>query len=133
VLENEIKYEGERQARAIRDTADLEAGKLLAEAEGQATRIRGEGEKLAAPSYNVFKQDPELAKFLLKLNGLELFLKERTTLILDPNTSPLELLNGTPTLETPNPRIVLPEKDSEGKPTEPAGKSAPVGQIPRNP
>ena len=38
-------------------------------------------------------QEPELANFLLRLTGLELFLKEKTTLILDQHTSPLDLMN----------------------------------------
>ena len=37
-------------------------------------------------------QEPELANFLLRLTGLENFLGARTTLILDQNTSPLDLL-----------------------------------------
>ena len=50
------------------------------------------GEKEAAKHYAVFEQNPELANFLLKLNGLELFLKDRTTLILDQGTPPIDLL-----------------------------------------
>jgi hypothetical protein len=38
-------------------------------------------------------QEPELASFLLRLTGLEMFLRERTTLILDQSTPPLDLLN----------------------------------------
>ena len=92
VLVSQIKGDGERQASEIKSRADFESAKLLAEADAQATKIQGEGEKLAARSFEVFKQDPDLAIFLLKLKALEQFLQNRTTLILDENTAPLELL-----------------------------------------
>ena len=129
VRENEIKYEGERQARAIRDAADLESAKLITEAEAQATRIRGEGEKNAAASLTVFQQNPALAEFLFKLNGLELFLKERTTLILDPNTPPLDLLKGLPVLELPPTKIVTPAPEPGLKTVDPGAKSVPAGKT----
>jgi membrane protease subunit HflC len=92
VLVNRIQNEGEREAASIRSAADLESAKLLAEAEADATRIRGLGDLEAAKSYEVFKQEPALANFLLQLSGLENFLKERATLILDLETAPLNLL-----------------------------------------
>jgi membrane protease subunit HflC len=92
VLVSRIKFEGERQASDIRSQADLESAKLLAEADAQATKILGEGEKKAAESFQVFKQEPDLAIFLLKLKALEQFLQNKTTLILDQGTSPLDLL-----------------------------------------
>ncbi|HEY2951047.1 MAG TPA: protease modulator HflC [Verrucomicrobiae bacterium] len=91
---SKIQGESESQAILIRSAADLESAKLLNDAEAQALRIQGEGDREAANSYQVFKQDPELAIFLLKLKALEQFLKERTTLILDRSTVPIDLLNG---------------------------------------
>ena len=87
-----IKADGERQASDIRERANYESSKLLTDAEAQAQKILGEGEKEAARSFEVFKQEPNLAIFLLKLKALEQFLQNRTTLILDQNTSPLDLL-----------------------------------------
>jgi modulator of FtsH protease HflC len=92
VLVSRIQNEAESQASGIRSAADLESAKLLAEAEADATRIRGLGDLEAAKSYEVFKQEPALANFLLQLTGLENFLKERATLVLDLDTSPLNLL-----------------------------------------
>jgi len=91
VLVSQIKGEGERQASEIKSRADFESAKLLAEADAQATKTQGEGEKVAARSFETFKQEPELAIFLLKLKALEQFLQNRTTLILDDSTSPLDL------------------------------------------
>jgi len=90
--EKAINAEAENAASVIRSGANLASAKILAEADGQATRIRGMGESEAAKSFEVFQKNPELAKFLLDLNGLELFLKDRTTLILDEGTPPLNLL-----------------------------------------
>ncbi len=97
VLISEIQSEGERRAAEIRSGADLESARILNDAEAQATRIRSEGQKAAAESFKVFEQNPELANFILKLNALEAFLKERSTLILDASTSPLDLLRAAPT------------------------------------
>lgn len=92
VLVSQIKGEGERQASELKSRADYESAKLLAEADAQATKTIGEGEKIAARSFETFKQEPDLAIFLLKLKALEQFLQNRTTLILDDTTSPLDLM-----------------------------------------
>ncbi len=92
VLVSTIEGEATTQSSAIRTRADTESAKLLAEAEAQATKTLGEGEREAAKSFDVFKQEPDLAIYLLKLKALEQFLQNRTTLILDDSTSPLELL-----------------------------------------
>jgi membrane protease subunit HflC len=94
--EDAIKFEGERMAENIRSGANLASAKILAQADSEATRIRSLGELEAAKSFEVFRQNPELASFLLKLTGLELFLKERTTLILDEGTPPLDLFKAQP-------------------------------------
>jgi membrane protease subunit HflC len=88
---SQIQGEGTTQSSGIRTRADYESSKLLAEADAQATRVLGEGEKEAARSFEVFKQEPELAIFLLKLKALDQFLQSRSTLILDENTAPLDL------------------------------------------
>lgn len=93
---SQIQGEGTTQSSAIRTRADLESAKLLAEADAQATRTLGEGEKESAQSFQVFKQEPELAIFLLKLKALDQFLQSRSTLILDDNTPPLDLLKAQP-------------------------------------
>ena len=91
-----IEAEGQREASDIRSAANTASQKLLAEADAEAIKIRGEGDKLAAASLQIFEQEPELGKFLVQLRALEDFLKDRTTLILDTQTFPLNLLNGSP-------------------------------------
>jgi membrane protease subunit HflC len=87
-----IEAEGERQATEIKAKADLEANKILAQARAEAIQISGEAEAQAAKYYEVFKQNPELANFLFQRKALEGLLKENSTLILDPNTPPFNLL-----------------------------------------
>ncbi len=86
--------EGEAQAIKIRSEADRERTDLLANAGRQANSILGGAEAKATESYKVLNQEPEFAEFLLKLRGLEQF-KDRTTLILDAQTPPLDLLRGS--------------------------------------
>jgi membrane protease subunit HflC len=93
VLVSAIEGAGEERASEIRARANRDAAKIVSDAEAQALRIRGEAESKAAESMQIMNQEPELAKFLLHLTGLENFLRDRTTLILDENTPPLNLLN----------------------------------------
>lgn len=97
VLISKSQYEGEAEAQKIRSEADRQAAELLATAEGQATQIRGQGEAEAAKSLEVFKQNPELANFIFRLNALEGSLKERSVLIFDQHTPPFDLFRGVST------------------------------------
>ena len=84
--------EGDSEASKIRAVADRERAEKLAGAESEAKRIRGTADAAAAGFYEIFNQEPDLAVFLLKLNAAEQSLKERATLILDPRTSPFDVL-----------------------------------------
>jgi len=95
-LAKRIESEGAADASRIRAQADSEAAKILAEADARATGIRSQGEAEALKYYQVFEQSPELAKFLQTWNALEAILKERATVILDPNTPPWNLLQELP-------------------------------------
>jgi modulator of FtsH protease HflC len=94
VLASKSQFEGEARAQEIRSEADRRAAELLANAEGQATEIRGKGEAAAAKSLLVFKQNPELAAFVFRLNALEASLKDRSVLIFDQQTPPFDLFRG---------------------------------------
>jgi modulator of FtsH protease HflC len=96
LLETRIRNEAEQEASNIKSKADAESSRVLNEAEAKAKRIISDGEREASQYFEVFKQEPALASFLLKLSGLEAFLKEKTTLVLDLDSSPLELLKGVP-------------------------------------
>lgn len=103
-LVTRYQSEGNRAASIIKSTADGDATEIIATAKAEAIRITGEAEKKAAEHYAEFEKNPELAIFLLQLKALEQSLKERTSLILDQQTPPFNMLNGvaTPGASTPS-------------------------------
>ena len=93
--------EGNREAREIRIKADRDRTQSLAAAEAQAKEIRAKGDAEAAQYYAIFRENPELAEFLRKLDALREVMKGRTTLLLDTNTAPFYLLKpGAENLKT---------------------------------
>lgn len=84
--------EGNSEARKIRIEADSASTIRLADAEAKAKEIRAEGDVEAAKSYEIFQKNPELAKFLRKLDSLREIMRGRTTMVIDTNTAPFDLL-----------------------------------------
>ena len=89
---DKLKAEGDGRAIDIRSEADSDRIKTLAQAEARVIELRGSAEAEAAKYYEIMEKNPELAIFLQKLNTLEQTLKERSTLILDGQTPPFDLL-----------------------------------------
>ncbi len=91
-----LRYQGEGEAKSIeiRAEADRQRREILAEAEAKADIMMGEAEAEANKYYREFEKSPELAVFLLQLEALLAGTEEKTTLILDPNTKPFNLLRG---------------------------------------
>ena len=86
--------EGDREGKNIKAKADAAAHAIVAGANAEREKIIGKAEQEAAKYYAVFEQKPELAKFLFDLKAVEQSLKERSSLILGPQTPPFNLLNG---------------------------------------
>ena len=86
------RWEGKRDAQKIRSEADLETSRIIAEAEAEGKSIRADADRIAAEYYAAFQKNPELAAYLLKLEALRKTLSKNTTLILDTNTPPYDLL-----------------------------------------
>lgn len=103
-LVKQLRGEGEGLARTIRADADRQREHILANAERESIIIKGQADARAAESLKVFEQQPELARFLLKLEALQQSLKDRATLILDPQTPPFDLLKGDTGLPTESKR-----------------------------
>jgi len=99
-LVKQFKGEGDAEAIRIRSEADRERQRILDEAEAQATVMKGQAEAEAAKYLETFKQDPEFAIFLLKLNAVEQSLKERTTLLLDSRVPPFDMFAGESAIPT---------------------------------
>lgn len=93
-LISKTQAEGEAEASRIRSAADSKSVITLASANSDALRIKGEAQAKAAEYFKIFEQNPELAKFLLSLNALELSIKDRTTLIFDQHSQPFNLFQG---------------------------------------
>ena len=86
------KSQGEVMAKEIMTKADNERMNILTQAEAQAKKTRAEGDSEAAKYYAVFQQNPELAIFLRKLESMKRLMGTRTTLILDTNYAPFDIL-----------------------------------------
>ena len=84
--------EGTVRASEIRNDADQKTAGMLAKAEAEAREIRAQGDAEAATFYAVFRENPELAEFLRKLDSLRLIMRNQTTLVLDTNVAPFDLL-----------------------------------------
>ena len=84
--------EGTVRASEIRNDADQKKAVMLAKAEAEAREIRAQGDAEAATFYAVFQENPELAEFLRKLDCLRLIMRNQTTLVLDTNVAPFDLL-----------------------------------------
>ena len=84
---------GLAENRMIRSQADRQAGELLAKANAEAERIRGEGDAAAIHILNeAYARDPEFAGVLQTLEAYKHILNERTTLVLSASNSLLKLL-----------------------------------------
>ena len=86
--------EGDREGKNIKAKADAAANDILARANAEKEKIIGQAEQKAAEYYAQFERNPDLAKYLFDLKAVEQSLKERSSLILGPQTPPFNLLNG---------------------------------------
>jgi membrane protease subunit HflC len=77
----------------IRSEGESKAAILLSDADAQALQIRGEGEAQMMKSLAVLEQNPGLATFNMEIDALRQLLNEKSTLVLDPSSSPLHWLN----------------------------------------
>lgn len=89
------RAEGEERARTIRAEADLESQIELANARRESSRIRGEGDALAAKVYaEAYGQDEEFYAFARSLEAYRQAFDAETTLVLSPSSPFLKYLFG---------------------------------------
>ena len=69
-----------------------ESRNIISTAEAKAKEIRAKGDAAAAEAYEVFNQNPELAAYLRKLDSLKKIMETKTTVVLDTNTAPFDIL-----------------------------------------
>ncbi len=111
--------EGESEAKQIKDTAESIAGTITTFADRKAAAIVAEGQKRAVEYNRVFREDPELAKWLLQVENIPVALGDRATLVID---QPIftEIFRETGSAGVPSPQ------PAEG----PAGQTALPAAIP---
>jgi modulator of FtsH protease HflC len=103
------RAEGRQQADQIRAETDAEASLILAEAQKKADEIRGKGEAEAARIYAVADaQDPDFYKFLRKLEVLRKAVDSNTTLVIDANSPPFDMLKISPDTPGTSSTQILP-------------------------
>ena len=87
-----IAREGKQRADVIRSDAESKRKQILAIANAESVRIRGEGDAEAAEYYKAFAKNPELAIYLRQLDALKKVTERNTTIIVDATTPPFNLL-----------------------------------------
>jgi modulator of FtsH protease HflC len=92
-----LRAEGEKESISIRSAADRDRNGILAKAQAEAITLRGEADAQISKHFDTFKQNPDLAVFLMELEALERTLSKGGTIIADPQTSPFNLLRRTAT------------------------------------
>jgi len=92
------EQQGESQAKAIEARAESARNIILAFARRKAKEIRTQGDRAAAEYYVQFREDPDLAVFLRRLESLEKIFADKATIVMDPNDFPVvKMLRDGPT------------------------------------
>ncbi len=92
VAATRYRESGKAEAAKIRTEADNQKLQTLADAEAAAKKIRAEGDAEAAVHYAAFAENPELASFLRKIESLKRILSTKTTLVLDTDSAPFDIM-----------------------------------------
>jgi membrane protease subunit HflC len=92
-IAKENRSAGELEARKIIAEADHENTRIAADAAGQAERIKAASDAEASRTYAAaFGQDPKFYKFVRTLRAYESFLDDKTTLFLSADADMLRIL-----------------------------------------
>ena len=103
------RAEGRQQADQIRAQTDAERTVILANAQKEAEETRGKAEAEAARIYAAaHSQAPEFYKFLRGLDVLKKVVNPNTTLVIDANAPPFDLLKAAPGKQVPIPAEASP-------------------------
>lgn len=92
----QYRSEGQEEATKIRAETDKEKVILLAEAYKEEQKIKGEGDALSIKIYaDAVQSDPEFYTFVRSLEAYKKSLKDKTTVILSPESEFLKYLRTT--------------------------------------
>jgi len=96
-MAKEFRTAGELQARKIIAEADHEKTRIAAEAYSQSQRLKAEGDAEATRIYSAaFARSPAFYKFLRTLQAYEKFMDENTTLFLPADAEVMRMLGPLP-------------------------------------
>lgn len=101
VAATEYRERGKVEAAKIRSEANQARDLMIADAEAEAKRVRAEGDAEAAKHYAAFSENPELAVFLRKIESLKRILSTKTTLVLDTDSAPFDIMGKASSQEAP--------------------------------
>lgn len=95
-LANRLRSTGKEAGETIRAEADRKVQVLIAEAHGEAARVRGEGDAMAAQIFaKAYGQDPEFYAFYRSLDAYrQSFGGKDSVLILQPDSGFLDYFDG---------------------------------------
>ena len=84
---NLYRFEGREAAERIRSDADRQVQVILAEAEREGQKVRGEGDAIATRTYaQAFGQDEEFYQFYRSLQAYRSAFAGRDTMVIDPGS-----------------------------------------------
>ncbi len=90
------RSEGAEEAAKIRAEADKKKTIILADAYEQEQKIRGEGDAESTRTYaEAYQKDPDFYAFIRSLEAYRKSLKEKTTVILSPDTEFFQILKNS--------------------------------------
>lgn len=95
-IARQYRSEGKEEALKIRSETDKQKTILLAEAYEKEQRLRGEGDAEAVRIYaEAYQRDTDFYDFIRTLDAYKKSLKDKTTVILPPDSEFLRFLKGT--------------------------------------
>jgi membrane protease subunit HflC len=94
-ISSRLKSEGEALSANIIAEAQSQYDSEMAKIDGEVQEILGRAEAESISAYKTLAQHKDLALKLKKLDSLEKLLKGRSTIVLDKNTSPLDLISSS--------------------------------------
>ena len=97
-----LMADGSSRAQSIEADAKSRAKIITTNAAARAREIEGQGDSEAAQYYARYLKNTQLANFLRKLETLRKTLSKRTTLVIDSQTPPYQLLNSGPGIFEPD-------------------------------
>jgi membrane protease subunit HflC len=103
---NSLRAEGEQQSATIKSSAERQRTIIIADAERDALRIRGEGDAIAAQTYaRAYSKDPDFYAFYRSMQAYEHSLgKDGDLLVVTPDGEFFKYLKDAAAPRTPAPR-----------------------------